>query len=81
MEELSGVVEALDELTVDTTVPQNVRAKLALIIQSLNEESQDVAMKVNQVLDDLEEISNDANIPSYTRTQIWNISCMLEMIH
>ena len=79
-DELEGVLEALEELTSDTTVPQNVRLKISDITTVLKKDSEEVTLRVNKVLDSLEEISNDSNLPSYTRTQIWNISCMLEMI-
>ena len=79
-EELNGIVEALEELAEDNTVPQNVRSKILEIKTSLVSDEAEVTLRVNKVLDDLEEISNDSNLPSYTRTQIWNISCMLEMI-
>jgi uncharacterized protein len=80
MEEITSVVEALEELVSDNTVPQNVRAKLTQIVKILQTDSSDVAIRINKVLDELEEISNDVNLPSYTRTQLWNVSCMLEMI-
>lgn len=80
-EELDGILEALAELIEDTTVPQNVRVKIEDLTKLLKTDSDaDVTLAVNKVLDSLEEISNDSNLPSYTRTQIWNISCMLEMI-
>ena len=79
-EDLSGIIEALEELTGDSTVPQGVRSKLSEIMAPLQSETVEVTLRVNKVLDSLEEISNDSNLPSYTRTQIWNISCMLEMI-
>ena len=80
MSELDGVIEGIEDLVSDTTVPQNVRLKLTAIVKVLRDETVDEAIRVNRVLDQLEEISNDVNIPSYTRTQLWNISCMLEMI-
>jgi uncharacterized protein len=80
MDELASVVEALEELVLDTTVPQNVRAKLTQLVKVLQTDSGDVAIRINRVLDELEEISNDVNLPSYTRTQLWNVSCLLEMI-
>jgi uncharacterized protein len=80
MDELDSVIEALQELVSDTTVPQNVRVKLGHLVKALQSETGDVAIRINKVLDDLEEISNDVNLPSYTRTQLWNVSCMLEMI-
>ncbi|HLP79015.1 MAG TPA: UPF0147 family protein [Acidobacteriota bacterium] len=80
-EEFSDIIEAMKEMASDSTVPQSVRVKLNKIVQSFNDKTQDKAILANKVLDELEAISNDTNIPSYTRTQIWNLSSMLELIH
>ncbi|HLD48861.1 MAG TPA: UPF0147 family protein, partial [archaeon] len=38
-------------------------------------------VRINTAISLLEEISNDPNIPIYTRTQIWNIVSMLEVMN
>jgi len=37
-------------------------------------------MKVNKSLSELDEISNDINLPTFIRTQIWGIASMLEQL-
>jgi uncharacterized protein (UPF0147 family) len=37
-------------------------------------------IKVNKALSELDEISDDTNIQTFTRAQIWNIASMLERI-
>ncbi|MFW5991119.1 MAG: UPF0147 family protein [Nanoarchaeota archaeon] len=77
---LSGIIEALDELKDDTTVQKNIKTKISSVIDTLNDESEELSIRINKVLDELDEISNDNNLHSYTRTQIWNIVSMLEMV-
>lgn len=80
-ERMQNIVEALQELTGDNTVPRNIKSKIEEIIVILNEDDgEDMSMKVNKALSELDDISDDTNLQSYTRTQIWNIVSMLEMI-
>ena len=78
-ERLEGVLEALNELADDNTVPKNVKAKIATVIETLKSDEGDLSMKINKALSELDEISDDTNLQSYTRTQVWNIASMLEM--
>ena len=80
-ERLQGVIEALEELTNDNTVPRNIKSKVEEIISLLKSvDGHEMSMKINKVLSELDEISDDTNLQTYTRTQIWNIASMLEMI-
>ncbi|MFT4311964.1 MAG: UPF0147 family protein [Candidatus Woesearchaeota archaeon] len=79
-QEINGVIEALQELATDNTIPNGVRTKITTIISSLKDKNIDIAIRINKVQDELETITNDSNIPSYTRTQLWNVSSMLEFI-
>ena len=77
---LPDIITFLSELQSDNTVPRNVKTKIESIINFLNEKG-DVSLKVNKALSLLDEISDDNNIQTYTRTQIWNIASMLESIN
>lgn len=77
--ELKEVVEALSELEEDFTVPKNIRTRISNTITSLKENG-DLSIRVNKALNELDEIAEDTNMQSYTRTQIWNVTSMLEKI-
>lgn len=78
-ENLMNIVESLEELSQDSTVQKNIKARIAEVIKTLNSD-QDMSIKINKALDELDQISNDNNIHTYARTQIWNAVSMLEMI-
>ncbi len=73
------VIESLQELTQDNIVPKNVRDGLQSVIKYLSEEGE-LSLKIDKALHKLEEISEDNNLQTYTRTQIWNIVSILESI-
>jgi len=79
VEELEEILEVLTDLLLDPSVPKNVKTKIQTMIDAL-EEDIEISLRVNKALSILDEISDDNNLQSYTRTQIWNIASMLESL-
>ena len=77
--QVEGIESVLNELKEDATVPKNVRLKIGAVIQILKEESEP-SIKISKALNELEEIADDVNLQSYTRTQFWNVISILEKI-
>ena len=78
--ELDVIVNSLNEVQEDATVPRNVRTQMQNIINNLKADTE-LPIKINKALSQLAEIANDINIQSYTRTQIWNLISVLEKLH
>ena len=79
-EQLQSIIEALDELDQDTTIPKNVKIKIGELNNLLKGNDHETSTKVNEALHILDEIADDTNLKSYTRTQIWNLVSLLEKI-
>ncbi|OYT56411.1 MAG: hypothetical protein B6U68_03400 [Candidatus Aenigmarchaeota archaeon ex4484_14] len=79
--ETKAINKLLDQIRDDRTVPRNIRASVEEAKAHLNDEKKDIAVRINSAISLLDEISNDSNIPLYTRTQIWNIVSMLEVMN
>ena len=76
-ERIRQIVEVLDQLSEDTSVPRNIRrgAKESKELLLNTKEPLDVrTASASLILDDL---ANDPNIPLHGRTLIWNIINML----
>ncbi len=78
-EQIEEIVEILEELRDDNTVPRNVKEKVRLTIGVLKSNNE-VTINVNKALQELDEIADDPNLQAYTRTQIWNIVSLLEKV-
>ncbi len=78
-ERVQNIIEALEELMQDQAVPKNVKQRIEKSIFYLKDTT-DLSISVNKALSELDEIADDTNMESYTRTQIWNVVSMLEMI-
>ena len=77
----TSINELLDGINADRSVPRNIRNSVQEAKESLNNEKLDSAVRINNAISILDEVSNDPNIPIYTRTQIWNIVSMLEVMN
>lgn len=78
-QKIADMIELITELQDDSTVPRNVKDKLVLCLDCL-QEGCEMSLRIDKVRGVLEEVSEDANLQSYTRTQIWNITSMLERL-
>lgn len=74
-----NVIDALTELRDDHAVPRNVKTKIESIIVLLNDETE-TSIKISRALHEMEGISDDVNMQSYTRTQLFNVVSLLEMV-
>jgi uncharacterized protein len=79
-QQCEDIISALTALKNDEGVPKNVRSKIETIISHLHDDSE-LSLKVGKSLHNLDEISEDLNLPPFIRTQIWNISSMLEKLN
>jgi len=77
MSEINSIIEGLQMVEQDTSVPKNVRAKIKNAITILNNKEQP-SLKIDKSLEELSDVADDPSIPSYTRMQIWSIVSQLE---
>jgi len=71
------IVVLLDQIMNDRTVPKNIR-KAAEDSKAILQGTDSAEVKISTAISILDEITNDPNMPMYTRTQIWNAVSMLE---
>ena len=79
-QKIKQAIALLDEIIQDRTVPRNIREAAQKSKESLENKELDLAVKVDRVIQYMEEVSDDPNMPIYTRTQIWNIISLLESL-
>jgi len=79
MDTLQQVIVALKKLGNDASTSKSVKVKVSSMLEMFNDEAE-VSMKVSRALHELEEISEDINVQSDTRTQIFSIVSLLEVV-
>ena len=78
-ENLKEIKACINELKEDSSTPKNVRNKVGAVL-ALLESDGDMSINVSKALNILEELSDDINIESFTRTQLWNLVSLLERV-
>ncbi|MDI9642981.1 MAG: UPF0147 family protein [Archaeoglobales archaeon] len=74
-----SVLDTLDRLIQDDTVPRSVRRVASEIKEKLLS-SKKVSVEAASAITVLEDISADPNLPMHVRTMIWNLASQLERI-
>ena len=79
MPDLKPILNLLDQIINDRTVPRNIRGAAEESKNALNS-NDPLDLRISTAIHTLDEIINDPNMPMYARTKIWNIVSMLERI-
>jgi len=79
--ETEQVIDILEELARDTSMPRNVRSALGEIKDSLGCSEGELALRVDSALNKLEELANDPNISQFGRTEIWSLTSAIEELN
>ncbi len=74
-----SVLDMLDRIITDETVPRNVRRVASEIKEKLLN-TNELAVEAATAISILEDISADPNLPMHVRTMIWNLTSQLERI-
>ncbi len=78
MEELDRALEILERIVEDATVPKNIKEVCRSSIERLNKGDEKLHIRIGAVINMLDELSQDPNLPFHTRTQIWEVASLLE---
>ncbi len=77
---LKQIIDVLDQLADDTSVPRNIRRGANDAKDKLLKQDEALDVKAASAIFILDELANDPNIPLHGRTLIWNIISQLEMV-
>ena len=72
------VLNEFEKIIDDEYVPKNIKSKINELISMFGDNETTPECKTNRALEELDEISEEANIPDHIRTQIWSIVSLLE---
>ena len=77
---LKQIMDVLDQLAEDTSVPRNIRRGANDAKGALNKTANAMDVRVASAVNILDDLANDPNIPLHGRTQIWNIISQLSQL-
>lgn len=76
---VAEVIELIDMVGEDTSVPKNIRRALSEAKERLKG-ADELSTRVSAAVYAIEAVSEDINMPMHARTQIWTILSALESI-
>lgn len=79
-ERLKRIIDVLDQMSEDTTVPRNVRRGAKETKERLMNEEEPLDVRTASAIFTLDELANDPNIPLHGRTIIYELISQLETI-
>ncbi len=77
MTNVDEVIGSLEQLKNDPEVPQSVEETLNELIEEFQNREGELSLVINKAQNELEDLSEDVNIPQFVRTQIWSILSQL----
>ncbi len=77
---IKSALDVLKVISEDTTTPRNIRRAAKNSMDTLTDTSIIHAVRAANAISILDEISQDPNMPPYTRTRMWNVVSILEII-
>lgn len=80
IQKTSQAMSILNRVSEDNTTPRNIRRTAKQASDLMLDESTSLAARAANAIDLLDQISQDPNMPMYTRTRIWNVISVLEGI-
>ncbi|MCP4760633.1 MAG: UPF0147 family protein [archaeon] len=83
-EELLEIIEEsefiLNSITNDNSVPRNIRRVTQEATDELKKDEDSLAVNASNAISLLDDLSQDPNCPSHTRTRIYQLLSLLEQI-
>ncbi len=79
-EKLEKAIATLQQVAESTITPRNIRKLVRDAIAMLQDEKTSIAVRAANAISLLDEISQDPNMPSFSRVTIWSAVSTLESI-
>jgi uncharacterized protein (UPF0147 family) len=70
----------LNEVSNDNTTPRNIRRAAKDAMDALQAASNSIGVRASNAISILDDISQDPNMPPYTRVKLWNVASILEAV-
>ncbi len=79
-ETLNTAIKTLEEIASNPSTPKNIKKHLTDLVVELRKQDYPVAVRAANAISSLDEITQDANMPSYVRVTLWQAVSALERI-
>ena len=79
-ESMKEAIETLNQIVENTTTPRTIKKSLIDLVEDLNSSEYSLSVRAANAISILDDVTQDPNMPSYVRTQLWQAVSKLESI-
>ncbi len=79
-ESMKEAIETLNQITSSNSTPKTIKKSISDLIVDLNDEKYSLSVRAANTISLLDDVTQDPNMPSYVRTQLWQAVSKLESI-
>lgn len=77
---MEEAVVTLDQIAKSSSTPKTVKKLLTDMLEDINSTEYSLSVRAANAISVLDDITQDPNVPSYVRTQLWQAVSKLEAI-
>lgn len=79
-ESMKEAIETLNQIASNSSTPKTIKKSITDLISDLNNEEYSLSVRAANTISLLDDVTQDPNMPSYVRTQLWQAVSKLESI-
>ena len=79
-EAMKEAIDTLNQIVASSTTPKTIKKSISDLIIELKKEEFALAVRAANTIGLLDDVTQDPNLPSYVRTQLWQAVSKLESI-
>lgn len=79
-ESMKEAIETLNQIASNNSTPKTIKKSITDLITDLNNEEYSLSVRAANTISLLDDVTQDPNMPSYVRTQLWQAVSKLESI-
>lgn len=79
-EAMKEAIETLNQIASSSSTPKTIKKSITGLIVDLNNDEYSLSVRAANTISLLDDVTQDPNMPSYVRTQLWQAVSKLESI-
>jgi len=79
-ESMKEAIQTLEQITASSSTPKTIKKSITDLIVDLNNPEYSLSVRAANTISLLDDVTQDPNMPSYVRTQLWQAVSKLESI-
>ena len=79
-ESMKGAIDTLNQIVSSNSTPKTIKKAITDLITNLSSQKYSLSVRAANTISLLDDVTQDPNMPSYVRTQLWQAVSKLESI-